>query len=338
VLALRADMDALPIAEQVDLPFKSEARTTYNGEDVGVMHACGHDGHTAILMAVAEALAAQRADLPGSVKFVFQPAEEGVPDGEDGGARMMIAEGVLKDPKPEAMLAVHLVSRFPAGTLLYYKGPMLASADIIAITVRGRQTHAASPWLGRDPIVSAAQIVLGLQTIASRQVDVSRQPSVLSISVVRGGIRHNIIPETVEMGGTLRTFDEAMRTDIHARIRRTAELIAASAGAAADVVVKPQYPVTSSNPDLTERIVPALRRVAGDANVLQGTRLMAADDFAFYGHEIPTSYFVAGCASRGDSGAGAEPNHSPRFLVDESCLLLAARAMAAASLDLLHGA
>jgi len=338
VVALRADMDALPIAEQVDLPFKSTARTTYNGEEVGVMHACGHDGHTACLMAVAESLAAVKADLPGKVKFVFQPAEEGVPDGEDGGAQMMIAQGVLKDPKPDAMLALHLVSRFSAGTLVYYKGPMLASSDILSIKVRGRQTHGASPWLGRDPIVSAAQIVLGLQAIESRQVDVSRQPSVLSVCIVKGGVRHNIIPEAVEMGGTLRTYDEAMRADIHARIRRTAEMIAASSGAAAEVAVTPQYPVTASDPDLTDRIVPALQRIAGTENVRQGSKLMAADDFAFYGHQIPASYFVAGCVPRDQDPAAAEPNHSPRFFVDESCLLLGARAMAAAALDLLHGA
>ena len=299
VLGLRADMDALPITEQVDLPFKSHARTTYNGEEVGVMHACGHDGHTAIMMAVAEVLAAAKQALPGAVKFIFQPAEEGVPSGEEGGAQMMIGAGVLKDPKPEAMLALHLVSRFSVGTLVYFKGPMLASSDIFAITIKGRQAHAAMPWLGADPIVSAAQIVLGLQTIESRQVDVSRQPSVLSVGIVKGGIRHNIIPETVEMGGTLRTFDETMRTDIHARIKRTAEMIAASSGVSAEVVVTPQYPVTFSEPNLTERIVPALERVAGPANVVLGSRMMAADDFAFFGHEIPAAYFVVGCSPTG---------------------------------------
>ncbi len=338
VLGLRADIDALPIAEQLDLPFKSLARTTYNGEDVGVMHACGHDGHTAILMAVAETLASVKADLPGAVKFIFQPAEEGVPAGEEGGAQMMIAAGVLKDPKPDAMLALHIVSRFSAGTLIYFKGPMLASSDIFAITVTGRQTHGAMPWLGADPIVSAAQIVLGLQTIESRQVDVSRQPSVLSVGIVKGGIRHNIIPDTVEMGGTLRTFDEGMRSEIRARIKRTAELIAASSGATADVVITPQYPVTFSEPNLTERIVPALQRVAGPANVLLGGRMMAADDYAFYGHQVPAAYFVVGGSPKDRDVGTAEPNHSPRFYVDESCLLLGARAMTAAALDLLHGA
>ncbi len=336
VVGVRADMDALPIAEQLDLPFKSHARTTYNGEDVGVMHACGHDGHTAILMAVAEVLAAVRDELPGKVKFVFQPAEEGVPAGEDGGAQMMIAAGVLKDPRPDAMLALHIVSRFSTGTLLYFKGPMLASSDIFSITVKGRQSHGAMPWLGADPIVSAAQIVLGLQTIESRQVDVSRQPSVLSVGIVKAGVRHNIIPETVEMGGTLRTFDETMRADIRARIKRTAELIAASSGVTADVTVTPQYPVTFCEAGLTEKIVPALERVAGPENVIFGSRMMAADDFAFFGHEIPTTYFVVGCTPKDPDAVAAEPNHSPRFYVDEKCLLLGARAMTAAVIDLLH--
>jgi amidohydrolase len=337
VLGLRADMDALPIAEQLDLPFRSHARTTYNGEEVGVMHACGHDGHTAILMAVAEILAEARHELPGAVKFIFQPAEEGVPAGEDGGAQMMIAAGVLKDPRPDAMLALHIVSRFPTGMLVYFKGPMLASSDIFAITVKGRQSHGAMPWLGADPIVSAAQIVLGLQTIQSRQVDVSRQPSVLSVGILKGGIRHNIIPEIVEMGGTVRTFDETMRADIRARIKRTAEMIAASSGVSAEVTVTPQYPVTFSEPGLTERIVPALERIAGPENVVFGSRMMAADDYAFFGHEVPAAYFVVGCTPRDRDAAAAEPNHSPRFYVDENCLLLGARAMAAAALDILYG-
>jgi amidohydrolase len=338
VLGLRADMDALPISEQVDLPFRSHARTTYNGETVGVMHACGHDGHTAILMAVAEALAKHRNELPGKVKFIFQPAEEGAPDGEDGGAALMIREGVLRDPKPDMVMGLHLVSPVPCDKIYYYKGPMLASADILSIKLKGRQTHGARPWMGIDPIVSAAQIVLGLQTVVSRQVDVTRHPSVLSVTVLKGGIRHNIVPETVELGGTLRTFDEAMRKDIHERIKRTAELIAASSGVDAEVAVKAQYPVTISNAELSDRIVPALERTAGPENVQLGGRLMAADDFAFFGHHVPTTYFVVGCAPPGQDPATGEPNHSPRFYVDERSLLLGARALSAAALDLLHGA
>ena len=338
VVGLRADMDALPIAEEVDIPCRSHARTTYNGESVGVMHACGHDGHTAILMAVAETLAKHRRDLPGKVKFIFQPAEEGVPDGEDGGAAMMIREGVLDDPKLDVVMGLHLVSPLARGTIAYFKGPMLASADIISIKLKGRQTHGARPWLGIDPIVSAAQVVLALQTIVSRQIDVTRQPAVLSITVNKGGIRHNIIPEMAELGGTLRTFDEDMRKDIHERIKRTAEMVAASSGVEAIVTVTTQYPVTFASPELTQRIVPALERTAGAENVSLGTKLMAADDFAFFGHHVPTTYFVVGCAPPDQERGVSAPNHSPRFYVDESSLLLGARALSAAALDILHGA
>jgi amidohydrolase len=337
VIGLRADMDALPIVEQVDVPFRSEERTTYNGESVGIMHACGHDGHTAVLMAVAEALAKHRSDFPGTVKFIFQPAEEGAPDDEEGGAALMIREGVLENPKPDMMMGLHFVSPVPSNQILYYKGAMLASADIISIKLKGRQGHGARPWTGIDPIVSAAQVVLGLQTIVSRQVDVTREPSVLSITINRGGIRHNIIPETAELGGTLRTFDEEMRKDIHIRIKRTAEMIAASSGVEANVEVRSQYPVTFSLAALAEKIVPALQRAAGAGNVRQGNKMMAADDFAFFGHHVPTTYFVVGCANAEQAAAGV-PNHSPRFHVDESCLLLGARALAGAALDMLHGA
>ena len=337
VIGLRADMDALPIVEQVDVPYRSEVRTTYNGESVGVMHACGHDGHTAVLMAVAEALTKHRSELPGTVKFFFQPAEEGAPDGEEGGAQLMIREGVLENPKPAMVMGLHFVSPIPFDKLLYYKGPMLASADIIEITLTGKQGHGARPWMGIDPIVSAAQVVLGLQTIVSRQIDVTREPTVLSITINRGGLRHNIVPETAELGGTLRTYDEAMRKDIHERIKRTVEHIAASSGVVADVNVKSQYPVTFSDGDLAEKIRPALERAGGTENVSLGKKLTAADDFSFFGHHVPTTYFVVGCAPPGTDPANGSPNHSPRFFLDERCLLLGARALAGATLDMLHG-
>jgi len=339
VVGLRADMDALPVSEEVDVPFRSRARATYNGEHVGVMHACGHDGHTAMLMAVADALANHRDELPGKVKFIFQPAEEGAPKGEEGGAALMIKEGVLADPKPDAMLAIHIVSRWPSDRLVYFKGPMLASADMFEIKVRGRQAHGAMPWAGIDPVVSAAQVVLGIQTIVSRQVNVSQQPSVVSVSVIKGGIRHNIIPDAVELGGTIRTFDEDMRKDIHARIKRTAEMIAAASGAQAEVNVITQYPVTMSNGELVDRLKHALERVAGPQNVTLSHKLMAADDYAFFAHHIPaTTYFNVGCTPPDQDHTTAEPNHSPRFYVDEKCLLLGARAMAMSTLEFLHGA
>jgi len=231
VVALRADMDALPVTEDVDVPFASKVRTTYNGQDVGVMHACGHDAHVAILMGVAEVLAGMQRDLPGTVKFIFQPAEEGVPAGEGGGAEMMIAEGALDDPKPGAIFGLH-VFPYPAGEIMYRPGGIMASADALRIVVRGRQTHGAQPWSGIDPIVVASQIVMGLQTITSRQVDITAAPAIVTIGAMNGGVRNNIIPDSVVMIGTIRAFDAAMRRDIWLRVRRTAESIAQSAGAA----------------------------------------------------------------------------------------------------------
>src|SRR6266850_674927 len=243
VVALRADMDALPVTEEVDVPFASKVRTQYNGQDVGVMHACGHDAHVAILMGVAEVLAGMRRDLPGTVKFIFQPAEEGVPSGEDGGAEMMIAEGALDDPKPGAIFGLH-VFPYPAGQIRYRPGGTMAAADGLRIVVHGRQTHGALPWAGVDPIVVASQIVLGLETIVSRQVDITAAPAVVTIGAINGGVRNNIIPDSVVMIGTIRTFDPAVQRDIHERVRRTAESIAQSAGATAQVTIEPGVPVT----------------------------------------------------------------------------------------------
>ena len=264
VVALRADMDALPVTELVDLPFASKVRTTYNGQEVGVMHACGHDNHVAILMGVADVLASVKDDLPGSVKFIFQPAEEGAPSGERGGAELMLEEGAFENPTPEAVFGLH-VAPGPLGHLSYRSGSAMASSDGLRIVVRGRQTHGAIPWGGIDPIVVSSQIVLGLQTIASRQLPVTLTPSIITIGSIHGGVRGNIIPDEVEMVGTIRTFDEEVREDIHRRIRQTAELIAASAGATAEVFISEGYPVTENDPALTERMVPTLQRVAETA-------------------------------------------------------------------------
>src|SRR5216110_1369782 len=236
VVALRADMDALPVTEEVDVPFASKVRATYNGQEVGVMHACGHDSHVAMLMGVAEILAGMRNDLPGTVKFIFQPAEEGAPAGDGGGAALMIEEGALDDPKPSAIFGLH-VFPYPTGDIRYRAGGIMAAADGFRIVVRGRQTHGALPWAGIDPVVVASQIVLGLQTITSRQVDLTTAPAVVTVGAINGGVRLNIIPDSVVMLGTIRTFDTAMRNDIHARLRRTAESIAQSAGATAQVTI-----------------------------------------------------------------------------------------------------
>src|SRR5438034_1104001 len=286
VVALRADMDALPVTEEVDVPFASKVHATYNGQDVGVMHACGHDTHTAMLMGVAEVLAGMRNDLPGTVKFIFQPAEEGAPVGERGGAEVMIEEGALDDPKPSAIFGLH-VFPYPAGEIRYRPGGAMASADAFRIVVHGRQTHGALPWAGIDPIVVASQIVLGLQTITSRQVDLTAAPAIVTVGAINGGVRYNIIPDSVVMIGTIRTFDTAVRNDIHQRVRRTAESIAQSAGATAQVTIDTATAVTYNDPALTESILPTLRAVAGASHVALGPPITAAEDFSRYQQRIP---------------------------------------------------
>src|SRR5713101_1196058 len=280
VVGLRADMDALPVTEQVDLPFKSTTRTTYNGQEVGVMHACGHDAHVAILLGVAEVLSSVRNDLPGTVVFLFQPAEEGAPQGEEGGAALMVKEGALDNPKVDAVFGLHVTSRYPVGEIAYKPGAELAAVDSFNIKVHGKQTHGAYPWLGVDPIVVASQIVLALQTIPSRQLDVSLAPAVVTVGAIHGGVRNNIIPDDVEMIGTIRSLDAAMREEIHTRIRRTAEKIAASGGAKADVTIEQGYPVTYNDPALTEKMAPTFRKLTNDVIVVNAT--LGAEDFSFY--------------------------------------------------------
>ena len=336
VVALRADMDALPVTEEVDVPFASKVRTTYNGQDVGVMHACGHDTHTAILMGVAEVLTGMRRDLPGTVKFIFQPAEEGVPSGETGGAEQMIAEGALDDPKPGAIFGLH-VFPYAAGEIWYRPGGLMASADGLRIVVRGRQTHGAQPWSGIDPIVVTSQIVLGLQTITSRQVDITAAPAIVTIGAVNGGVRNNIIPDSVVMIGTIRAFDTAMRRDIWARVRRTAEGIAQSAGATAAVTIDSGPPVTYNDPALTQRMTATLQRVAGSGKVRTSEAKTTAEDFSRYQERIPGLFFVLGITPPGTDPKTAAPNHSPRFFVDEAALGVGVRAMAHLAVDYLSG-
>jgi amidohydrolase len=335
VVALRADMDALPVTEEVDVPFASKVRTTYNGQDVGVMHACGHDTHTAMLMGVAEVLAGMRADLPGTVKFIFQPAEEGAPAGERGGAGLMIEEGALDDPKPSAIFGLHVLP-FPAGEIRYRAGGIMASADAFRIVVRGRQTHGAQPWNGIDPIVVASQIVVGLQTITSRQVDLTAGPAVITVGAINGGIRFNIIPDSVVMLGTIRTFDTAMRADIHQRIRRTAESIAQSAGATAQVAIDTSAAaVTYNDPALMEKTLPSLRAAAGANHVTLTQPITPAEDFSRYQQRIPGVFFFLGITPPGTDPAKAAPNHSPRFFVDEAALPVGVKALAHVAVDYL---
>jgi amidohydrolase len=322
VVALRADMDALPVTEEVDLPFASKVRTTYLGREVGVMHACGHDAHTAILLGVAEVLAAVREELPGSVLFLFQPAEEGAPPGEKGGARLMIEEGALASPRPDAVFALHVVPQYQAGEIAYRSGGAMAGSDKLEILVRGKQTHAAYPWLGIDPIAVASRIVLALQALPGRHA-------------IHGGVRHNIIPEEVDLLGTIRTLEPTMQPDLHQRIRTTATKIAESAGASAEVNIQIGYPVTYNDPQLTARMQPTLSRVAGPDRLRRGLPRTGAEDFAFLSQSVPGLYFWLGARSPDVAEKDAAPNHSPLFTVDESALILGVRAMANLAVDFL---
>jgi amidohydrolase len=337
VVALRADMDALPVTEEVDLPFASKVRTTWAGKESGVMHACGHDTHVAILMGVAEVLVQLKGQLPGTVKFIFQPAEEGPPPGEEGGAALMVKEGVMDNPKPEVIFGLHTAAIHEVGQIAYRPGPLLAAADVLRITVKGRQTHGSAPWGGVDPIVVASQIVLGLQTIVSRQINIAKEPAVVTIGGIDGGNRFNIIPDKVEMVGTIRTFDEALRDDIHRRIKLTAENIAAASGATAEVVIEKPYGVTINDPALTERMLPTLKRVAGEKNVVLRDRLMGAEDFSFFAQKAPGLFFFVGGSPKGTDMTKVAYNHSPRFYVDESGLLFGVRALANLAVDYLSG-
>jgi len=337
VVALRADMDALPVTEEVDLPFKSTVRTEWNGMSCGVMHACGHDAHTAILMGVAEVLAGLRDRLPGTVKFLFQPAEEGAPGDEEGGARLMIEQGCMDDPKVGAVFGLHVTSNHPTGMLGYRSGAMMASSDELRVFLRGVQTHGAMPWRGADPIVVGSQVVVGLQTIVSRRLDITHEPSVVTIGVFQGGNRVNIIPDEVKLEGTIRAFDEGQRGEIHAHVKRITEMIAAAGGARADVRIRRGYDVVVNDPALTDWSVPVLKRVAGDSNVGIVDKVCGAEDFSFYQKVVPGFFFRVGCTPPDRDLRTAAPNHSPRLFVDEACLPLGVRALATLAAGWLSG-
>ena len=330
VVALRADMDALPVTEMVDLPFASKVRTTYNGMEVGVMHACGHDNHVAILMGVASVLTTMKEELPGSVKFIFQPAEEGAPAGEEGGADLMLREGAFENPRPEVIFGLHVWPN-RVGEISYLPGPFMASSDAMRIKVTGRQTHGAVPWGGVDPIVVASQIVLGLQTIASRQLDVTATPSIITIGTFHGGVRSNIIPDEVELSGTIRTFLPEVRRDIERRIRHTVEHIATSAGATAEVEIDYGYPVTVNDPELTMQMLPSLERVSD--SVKQTAKITGAEDFSYFANEVPGLFIFLGVAPPDADLATVPRNHSPYFFADEAALLTGVRALASLAID-----
>lgn len=336
-IGLRADMDALPVVEQVDLPFKSKVTTQYRGETVGVMHACGHDAHVAMLLGVAEVLAGMRKNLRGQVLFIFQPAEEGPPEGETGGASRMLAEGLFDIAKPEAVFGLHVIASLPTGVIGYRTGPMMAGSDSFTITVTGRQTHGSRPWGGIDPIVTASQIVSGLQTIVSRQVDITEIPTVISVGAIKGGIRFNIIPDTVEMVGTIRTFDKDMRADVLQRMDRTVKNIAAANGATATFSVRdnPNPPVINDR-KLTQQSLPSLERVVGKDNVRTISLQTTAEDFSFYGQQAPSLFFWVGITPSDRDPVTAAFNHSPLFYVDEAGLITGVRALLAVGVDYLQ--
>ncbi len=326
VVALRADMDALPVTELADVPFASRVTTEYNGQEVGVMHACGHDVHTAVLMGAAEVLAGMRDRLPGTVKFIFQPAEEGAPAGERGGASLMIEEGALDNPRPEVIFGLH-TGGTAVGTIRYRTGGILASAQTLRIKVMGSQTHGASPWEGIDPIVVSSQIVLGLQTIISRQSDISTAAAVVTIGSIHGGLRSNIIPDSVVLVGTIRTLDPEMQTKIEERIRRTVQGIAQSAGATAEVYISDGLPITYNDPDLTRRMTPTLERVAVNGDAAVRTPSTGAEDFSYYQQAIPGMFFFLGGVPEGVDPEDAAPHHSPHFFFDEAGIEVGVRAL-----------
>lgn len=336
VVALRADMDALPVEEEVDLPFASRVRDVYDGHEVGVMHACGHDAHTAILMGTAEVLAGLRTRLPGTVKFLFQPAEEGPPAGEEGGAELMIKEGAMNDPAPDVIFGLHVFQSLSTGQVGTRPRGLMAGAATFEIKVTGRQTHGAEPWRGVDPIVVASQIILGIQTIVSRQLESTLAPAVITVGSLHGGVRFNIIPDEVVMKGTTRTFEPSMAADLHARLEQTAVKIAESAGARAEVSIEGYSPVVFNDPELVRRMLPTLERVYGSENVLEVQPVTTAEDFSLYQQQVPGMFFFVGVRPRGVPEEEMVPNHSPRFFVDEEAIPMAVKAMANLVVDYLQ--
>lgn len=332
-VALRADMDALPVAERVDLPFASRATGTYEGRTVPVMHACGHDGHMAMLLAAAEALVGVRDRLPGRVVLILQPAEEGVPiEEQPAGAEKMVAEGVLADPPVDAVFGLHVTSRGPVGMIGWRSGPTLAAVDRLEIRVLGVQTHGSRPWDGVDPIVTASEIVLALQTIVSRGLDLTKEPAVVTVGQFEAGVRNNIIPERARLVGTIRTFDEAMRDDVHARIRRIAESVAAAHGASAEVAIERGYPVTVNDPGLTAEMLPTLERLAPGPRLVELGKITGAEDFSFYAREVPGLFLMVGVTPPERVGRAAS-NHTPDFFLDEAALPVGARTLAHLAAD-----
>jgi len=335
VVALRADMDALPVTERVDLPFASKVTSEYNGQSVGVMHACGHDTHVAILMGVAETLAKRKNDLRGTVKFIFQPAEEGAPAGERGGAELMVEQGVLRAPKVDAIFGLHISSKMEVGYLGYRSGGIMAAVDNFKLTVTGKQVHGSTPWDGIDPIVASAQIINDIQSIVSRQLPLTKNAAVISVGSIHGGVRSNIIPQSVELIGTIRTLDPDMRNHLHARLREVVKHSAAVMGATTELQLPytTHYPITYNQPELMEQMLPTMQRVAGSDNVLLMDAITGAEDFSFFQQQVPGVYFFLGGKTKGLAPEQAPAHHTPDFYIDESGMPLGVQVLSQMAID-----
>lgn len=333
VVGLRADIDALPVKERTDVPFKSSKTTTYLGEKVGVMHACGHDTHIAMLMGAAKILSDMREHLRGTVKFIFQPAEEGAPPGEEGGAELMVEEGVLKNPDVDVVFGQHINSQTEVGKIRYKPKGTMAAADRFVIRVKGKQTHGSTPWTGTDPIVTSAKIIEGLQTIISRKTELTKAAAVISVGKIQAGVRNNIIPEEAEMIGTIRTLDTDMQEQIHKEIRHVVTTTAESMGAKAEVEIQEGYPVTYNDPELTQNMAPTLKDVAGSDDVVKMNAITGAEDFSFFQKKVPGFYWFVGGMPRGMDPAEAAPHHTPEFYIEEKGMKLGVKSMAALTFD-----
>lgn len=334
VVGLRADIDALPVTERNDLPFKSTVTSEFLGEKVGVMHACGHDAHTAILMGVAEVLSKNKDQIKGTVKFIFQPAEEGPPPGEEGGALLMVKEGVLKNPDVDAIFGLHINSQTPVGTIRYKVGGTMAAAQSFIIMVKGKQSHGSQPWSGVDPILISAKIIDGLQTIISREANLTNEAAVITVGKIKSGVRSNIIPESAEMIGTIRTLDYDMKNQINKRMKEMVSTIAKAYGGEATCEIKDATDITFNDPDLVAQMLPTLQRVAGEKNVVNAKAVTGAEDFSYFQREVPGFYFFLGGMTPGNTTP--YPHHTPDFKIDDSGMQLGVKTITELTLDYLN--
>jgi amidohydrolase len=338
VVALRSELDALPVTERTTVPFASKVTTTYNGQTVGVMHACGHDSHMAMLMTVATILSSMKAELHGTVKFIFQPAEEGAPLGEKGGAEEMVKEGVLENPKVDVIFAQHIFSTLPAGIIGYRPGGALASVNDMKIVIKGKSSHGAEPWFSVDPIVTSAQIINNLQTIVSRNINLKENPAVVTVAAINGGTRHNIIPEKVEMLGTLRAFTDADEQTLISRVKKIVNSTADANGATAEVYIpfSVHYPVTYNDPALTMQMLPTLQQTAGKDNAVLSPPMTVSEDMSYFQQKVPGLDLFLGGMPKGADPKNVAANHSPDFYIDESVFPLGVKILCNLTLDYMN--